>query len=452
MTAIKYLTRYRNIAPLAVFRMAFGAVLFFSSCRFIIRGWIDDFYIQPKFHFPFFGFEWLTPVPPVIMYLLYIIMAIAALFICVGLFYRIATVLFFIIFCYTELLDKTYYLNHYYLVTICSFLLIWVPANRYFSLDVLRKPTLMATQVPSWTILIFKYQLLIIYCCAGLSKLTNEWLIRAMPLKIWLPAKANIPVIGPLLKYEWTAYLFSWASALFDLTIPFILLNKSSRRFGYVLVIIFHLLTAILFQIGMFPWLMMSATLIYFSEGFHLNLIKQIRKIFGREDPVLVEHYLLVNNNFQHAGLFLLGCYFLIQVMVPFRYLCYPGNLLWTEQGYRFSWRVMLMEKSGSCFFYVGDGEHGRKFQVNNAEFLTSYQERMVETQPDMILQYAHILKRQYLAKGFSDPQVTVESYVSLNGTGSQLYIDSSVNLADEKESWFAGGKWILPYKNGGAK
>jgi Vitamin K-dependent gamma-carboxylase len=453
MTAIKYLTRYRNIAPLAVFRMAFGAVLFFSSCRFIAKGWIDDFYIKPKFHFPFFGFEWLAPLSPAIMYLLYIIMAIAALFICLGLFYRYATVIFFLIFCYAELLDKTYYLNHYYLVTICSFLLIWVPANRYFSLDVLRKPALLATQVPSWTILIFKFQLLIIYCCAGLSKLTNEWLIRAMPLKIWLPAKANIPVIGPLLKYEWTAYLFSWASALFDLTIPFILLNKSSRRFGYFLVIIFHLLTAILFQIGMFPWLMMSATLIYFSEGFHIRLIQQIHKIFNKEkEPAFVEYYLPMNNNLQHIAQVLLGAYFLIQIMVPFRYLCYPGNLLWTEQGFRFSWRVMLMEKSGTCFFYVKEGANGKKFQVNNAEFLTSYQERMVETQPDMILQYAHILKRQYLAKGFSDPQVTVESYVSLNGTGSRLYIDSSVNLADEKESWFVAKKWILPYKNGGRK
>lgn len=452
MTAIKYLTRYRNIAPLVVFRMAFGAVLFYSTCRFIARGWINDFYIHPKFHFPFFGFEWLAPMPPAIMYLLYVFMAVAALFICLGLFYRVAAVLFFLIFCYTELLDKTYYLNHYYLVTICSFLLIWVPANRFFSLDVLRKPGWLATQVPSWTILIFKYQLLIIYCCAGVSKLTNEWLIRAMPLKIWLPAKADVPVIGPLLKYEWIAYLFSWASALFDLTIPFILLNKSSRRFGYFLVIIFHLLTAILFQIGMFPWLMMSATLIYFSEGFHLKLILQMRKIFGKEDPAPAERYLPVNKNFQHTGLFLLGCYFFIQLMLPFRHLFYPGNLLWTEQGYRFSWRVMLMEKSGTSFFYVREGMHGRKFQVNNAEFLTPYQERMVETQPDMILQYAHILKWQYLEKGFSDPQVTVESYVSLNGTGSQLYIDSSVNLAGENESWFAAKKWILPYKNGAAK
>jgi hypothetical protein len=453
MTAIKNLTRYRNIAPLAVIRIAFGAVLFISSCRFIAKGWIDEFYIKPKFHFPFFGFEWLAPFSPAIMYLLYVIMAIAALFICLGLFYRIATILFFLIFCYVELLDKTYYLNHYYLVTICSFLLIWVPANRYFSLDVLRKPTLLATQVPSWTILIFKYQLLIIYCCAGLSKLSNEWLIRAMPLKIWLPAKANIPVIGPFLKYQWTAYLFSWVSALFDLTIPFILLNKSGRRFGYFLVIIFHLLTAILFQIGMFPWLMMSATLIYFSEGFHIRLILQIQKVFNKEkEPAFVEYYLPANKNFQHVGLVLLGGYFLIQVMVPFRYVCYPGNLLWTEQGYRFSWRVMLMEKSGTCFFYVKEGANGKKFQVNNAEFLTSYQERMVETQPDMILQYAHILKQQYLAKGFSDPRVTVESYVSLNGTGSRLYIDSSVNLADEKESWFAAKKWILPYKNGGTR
>ena len=283
---------------------------------------------------------------PAIMYLLYILMAIAALFICLGLFYRIATVLFFLIFCYAELLDKTYYLNHYYLVTICSFLLIWVPANRYFSLDVLRKPTLEVTQVPSWTILIFKYQLLIIYCCAGLSKLTNEWLIRAMPLKIWLPAKANIPVIGPFLKYEWTAYLFSWASALFDLTIPFILLNKSSRRFGYFLVIIFHLLTAILFQIGMFPWLMMSATLIYFSEGFHLKVIAQIRKIFGRKEPVSVERYLPVNKKLQHTGLILLGCLFFNTGDHSF-----PVSVLS---------RQFALDRTGISFFLARDA-HGKK-------------------------------------------------------------------------------------------
>ena len=450
MTAINYLTRYRNIAPLVVFRIAFGAVLFISTLRFILHGWVTDFYISPKFHFPFFGFEWLRPASPAVMYLLYAVMAVAALFICLGFFYRIASVSFFFIFCYAELLDKTYYLNHYYLVTICSFLLIWVPANRNFSLDVLRKPQLLATQVPSWTMLIFKYQLLIIYCCAGLSKLTHEWLIEAMPLKIWLPAKASLPLIGPLLKYQWTAYLFSWASALFDLTIPFILLNRSSRRFGYFLVIIFHVMTVILFQIGMFPWLMMSATLIYFSEGFHLKLIQWMReKIGNKKSKETLEQFLPVNKKRQQVTLVCMGLFFTLQIFIPFRYLLYPGNLLWTEQGYRFSWRVMLMEKSGTCFFYVRDGREGKKFQVNNAIFLTPYQERMVETQPDMILQYAKILADNYRDEGMHDPQVTVESYVSLNGSGSRLFIDSSVNLVQERESWFGEKKWILPYKNG---
>jgi hypothetical protein len=126
----------------------------------------------------------------------------------------------------------------------------------------------------------------------------------------------------------------------------------------------------------------------------------------------------------------------------------YPGKLLWTEEGYRFSWRVMLMEKSGATFFYVKDLDTGRKFQVDNAAFLTGYQERMMETQPDMMVQYAHILQREYQQQGIAHPKITVESYVALNGNGSRLYIDSTVNLAAEKETWFGHKKWILPYIN----
>src|SRR5882724_5189200 len=160
------------------------------------------------------------------------------------------------------------------------FLLILVPANRYCSIDILRKPSLKVTQTPAWTILLFKYQLCIVYCCAGLSKITRDWLIDAMPLRIWLPARSSIPLIGPLLRYEWTAYFFSWAGGLFDLSIVFLLLARPTRRIGYVLVIVFHVLTAVLFQIGMFPWLMMSATIVFFSEDFHVGLIRKARALF----------------------------------------------------------------------------------------------------------------------------------------------------------------------------
>ena len=410
---------------------------------------MTDFYVRPKFHFPFFGFEWVHPFGAAGMYVLYGVMALAALFVCLGLFYRVAAPVFFLCFCYAELLDKTYYLNHYYLVTICSFLLLLVPAHRYCSLDVLRKPSLEVERVPAWTILLFKYQLGIIYVCAGLSKLTADWLLRAEPLRIWLPAKSDLPIIGPLLRYEWTAYLFSWAGALFDLSIVFLLLARPTRRLAYGLVVVFHILTAVLFQIGMFPYLMMSATLIFFSEEVHIRLTEGIRRLFRRRAVVPgPQRTWQIRPALQKRLFPLLVVYFLFQLAIPFRYLLYPGRLLWTEEGYRFSWRVMLMEKGGTTFFYVKDPSTGRKFQVNNSEFLTAYQERMMETQPDMMLQYAHILQQQYQQQGIARPEVTVESYVTLNGSGSRLYIDSTVNLAGEKESWFGHKAWILPFTN----
>jgi len=447
-TGTNFLTRYRHIAPLAVLRIAFGAVLFVSTLRFIARGWVYDFYIKPRYHFPFFGFDRLQPLGAAGMYALYGIMAIAALFICIGLFYRVATPVFFICFCYAELLDKTFYLNHYYLVTIFSFLLIFVPAHRYASLDTLRKPSLRVEKIPAWMILLFKYQLCIIYICAGLSKLTKDWLIDAMPLRIWLPAKSNLLLIGPLLRYEWVAYLFSWAGALFDLSIVFLLLARPTRRIGYVLVVVFHILTAVLFQIGMFPYLMMSATLIFFPEEFHTGLIRKLRSLFSRSSslPVVPERSLPVRAGRQKLAMGLLGVYFTLQILLPFRYLLYPGTLLWTEEGYRFSWRVMLMEKGGTSFFYVRNPATGQKFEVDNSAFLSGYQERMMETQPEMMLQYAHILKNYYQQQGIARPEVTVQSYVTLNGSGSRLFIDSTVNLAEEKEHLFRHKAWINPF------
>ena len=446
MMGINYLKRYRHIAPLAMLRIAFGAVLFVSTVRFIAKGWVTDFYITPRFHFPFYGFEWLHPGSAGFMYTVYGLMATAAFCICTGLFYRMATIVFFCCFGYAEMLDKTYYLNHYYLVTIFSFLLILVPAHRYCSFDVLRKPSLRVTQVPSWTILIFKYQLCLIYFFAGLSKCTHDWLIEALPLRIWLPAKApTVPIIGPLLQHDWVAYLFSWGGMVFDLSISFLLLYRPTRRPAYILVIIFHALTALIFQIGVFPYLMMSATLIFFSENFHRSVLEKASAFFGRKASGGEEKLLVLSRPVRTTLLVVLGAHFLLQALVPLRFLLYPGTLFWTEEGYRFSWRVMLMEKSGTTYFYIKDPATGRKFQVNNGKFLTPYQERMMETQPDMMLQYAHILASEYKDLGMANPQVTVESYVTLNGHGSRLFIDSARNLAGEKETWFGHKNWILP-------
>jgi hypothetical protein len=439
-------TALKHIAPLAVLRMAFGFIMLISVVRFIVKGWINAFYIKPRFHFSFYGFDWVRPFSPAGMYLLFGLLVLAAIFITIGLFYRPAIIFFFAGFTYVELIDKTTYLNHYYFISVMAFLLIWVPVNRYFAVDVLRNPAKQTSRVPAWCIDIFKLQLVLVYFFAGLSKLNYDWLVTAMPLRIWLPAQSSLPIIGPLLAQTWVAYLFSWFGASFDLLIGFFLLSARTRRIAYVFVVIFHLATGWFFKIGMFPYIMICVTLVFFSEQTHQKIIASL-KIWLPEGKVELSDrsYCPSITATKIIGVFLMF-HFIIQLLLPFRYLLYPDKLYWTEEGYRFSWRVMLMEKGGTAFFHVKDAATGRTAEIINSQYLTDFQETQMATQPDMILQFAHFLADEYKKKGISNPIVTVQSYVTLNGSGSRLYIDSTVNLANEQEGW-GHKKWIIPFQ-----
>ena len=441
-----FLTAPRHIAPLAVLRMAFGAIMLISTIRFLVKGWVNSFYIKPRFHFAFYGFDWVKPLSATGMYGLFGLLILAAILVTIGLFYRVAILTFFLGFTYVELIDKTTYLNHYYLISVMAFLLILVPAHRYFSLDVVRKPRLLVNQVPRWTIDIFKLQLLLVYFFAGVSKLNYDWLIAAMPLKIWLPANSHLPIIGSLLTQTWVAYVFSWFGAVFDLVIGFLLLIDKTRKPAYLMVIVFHLATGWLFNIGMFPYIMICVTVIFFSEKTHIKIIGWLKSIGSKtvhEEYISTRMYQFSTPKRELIYVVLL-LHFTVQLLLPFRFLLYPGNLYWTEEGYRFSWRVMLMEKGGTIFFHVKDPETGKKAEVFNGQYLTELQEKMMATQPDMMLQFAHFLAHTYQKEGVKNPVVTAESYVTLNGNGSRLYIDSTVNLANEQET-FGHKKWILP-------
>ena len=431
-----------SIAPLVTFRITFGLLMFFSTLRFWWRGWVDSVYISPSFHFTYWGFEWVHPFGKTGMYIVFTIIALSALLITIGLAYRVAAILFFISFTYVELIDVTTYLNHYYFVSLVAFLMIWLPANRLYSMDVLLRPQLRRTYVPAWTVGILRFQVGIVYFFAGLAKLNTDWLINAEPMKTWLPAKSHIPVVGQWMYKEWVAYLFSWFGALYDLFIVFFLLNRRTRPWAYCLVLIFHIATAIFFPgIGMFPYVMIVSSLIFFSGSFHQTLLSRLSG--NKHALTLSAGYTPIYKKGLYAMLLV---YIFFQCLIPLRYLLYPGHLFWSEEGYRFSWRVMLMEKAGAAYFTVRDKSGNQFYEVNNAEFLTPLQEKMMSTQPDMILKYAHYLARTYIKRGIDQPRVCGEVYVTLNGAGSRLFIDSSVNLAAEPLSW-KHYNWILPYK-----
>lgn len=433
-----------SIAPLVVFRIIFGMMMFVGTLRFWLKGWIHEFFIQPDHFFHYYGFEWVKPMGEIGMYTIFGLLLISSLLIALGFYYRVSSILFFLLFTYVELIDVTNYLNHYYFISLVSFLMCFLPANRSFSLDTLFHREKSLDRVHNWTIAILKFQLGLVYFFAGIAKLNYDWLFNAMPMSIWLQAKTYWPILGALFTEKWVAYSCSWLACVFDLTVAFFLLSKRFRPFAYLVLVVFHIITGIMFPIGMFPWIMIFATLIFFSTDFHENVINFIRHRLNVKQPNSIGDNSLILHGFKKKFLtgFLLT-YVFFQILFPFRYLLYPGDLFWTEQGYRFSWRVMLMEKAGTAFFYVTDPETGNRGEVNNCDFLTPNQEKMMATQPDLILQYAQIIREEVESRGLKNPIINAEVYVTLNGSRSKPFIDPEVDLTTLQDD-FKPKDWIL--------
>ena len=472
-------------APLITFRLLFGALMLFSTLRFWSLGWIEDHFLDNKVQFKYYGFEWVELLSPVGMYTLHALMLFGALGIFWGALYRISAITFFISFTYVELIDLTYYLNHYYFVSLVAFLLIFLPAHRRCSIDAWCFPALRSRYTARWTILLLQFQVGVVYFYAGLAKLNPDWLLRALPLKIWLPAHTSLPLIGKVLGWKWVAYVFSWLGMLYDLTIVGWLSWRRTRWLAYGSVVVFHVLTGLLFQIGVFPLVMMAVTWIYFSPRFHERILEKIeigvatyrrlipfpeRALFHLantqvsavirmdthlskstsqskrlvDSPTLSPNLPNAANRLSIAARWsLLTIFVAFQLLFPLRSYAYAGDVFWTEQGYRFSWRVMLMEKAGTTTFFVTDPNTGREGIVNNGEYLCAHQEKQMAFQPDMILQFAHFLADEYTSVDGRRPRVRCEAYVTLNGAPSRLLIDPQINLSAVNDGW-QPKTWIL--------
>lgn len=430
-----------DIASLAAFRVLFGALMLVATVRFFAHGWIAEYFLTPKYFFPYFGLEWIRPWPGVGMYLHFAAMGVCAAAVMLGLYYRLAIVLFGLLFSYAHLIDRTNYLNHYYLVMCLSGLMAFLPLNRCASLDVLRKTIRKTDSVPAWMLWTLRAQLAVVYFFGGVAKLKSDWLIDAEPLGTWLAANTDFPVIGGLFQYTATAHVVSIAGALFDLTIVPLLLWSRTRWLALAAVAVFHLMTARLFQLGMFPWIMMCSSLLFLPPNWPRRLMAAgdgLRNVGAIHEsplrPTMPSHSIVVAA---------LGVYFVVQLLMPLRHWLYPGDVYWTEQGFRFSWNVMLMEKNGSTDFHVVEPTTGKQWDVSATQYLTRYQAKMMASQPDMIVDFSQLVARDFSERGVLNPQITVDAFASLNGRPMARLIDPTVDLAQQQDSLFHKS-WIL--------
>lgn len=450
----------------AVFRIAFGVLAFVAVCRFFLNGWIDALYVSPAHHMKYMWFEWVQPLPDLGMQLHFVLLGILAICIAVGLFYRWCVALFCIGFLYVELLDAVTYLNHYYWLSLTGALMIFLPLNRKWSLDAWRAGHgNTATTIPVSVLWLLRAQLVAVYVFGGIAKLNPDWLFNAMPLMIWLNQHGDYPVIGALLQQTWVAYAMSWAGAAFDLTIMLWMSLDNTRRFAYPILIAFHLITWQLFpSLGMFPWLMIACTLIFFKPDWPVRVLEVISHTsahvrrcvnvlpfnapttrFGKPSiqhaqPVVHQEPTVL----QRIAVVACAVIVVFQVAIPLRHWLYPGNVRWSEEGYRYAWRMMLSEKVGNVSFRVTDPQSGESWRVQPARYLSPLQVERTAIDPDMIQQTAHIIAADYESNGYAGVEVRADAFVAFNGRPYKRLIDPTTDLAAESRTVWSKD-WILP-------
>ncbi len=333
-------------------------------------------------------------------------------------------------------MQKTAYNNHYYLLVLVCFLMCFLPANRSHSLDVRMRPVLKTNAMYGYVKWIIVLQLFIVYTYAAIAKMYGDWLDFSM-IEVLMKPKKEYPIVGGLLQEPWVHQIIGTAGILFDLLIVPALLWKPTRKIAFILSIFFHLFNSIIFQIGIFPYLSLAFSVFFFEPETIRNLFFKKKEPYSKSEFQEPSY----KNLLLSIGVF----YFTLQFLLPLRHYAIADNVLWTEEGHRLSWRMMLRSRSGKGVFTVVDKNTQEKFPINPDDYLTKSQKRKVYTYPDFTWQFAQHLEREFEKEGKQVSVYLKNSRISINGKPYVPFINDKTDLAAEKWNPWKHHDWILP-------
>lgn len=446
----EFLFRKIDNSPLVIFRILFGILIMVECWGAIYTGWVEINMVNPKWNFSFIGFEWTNVLMGYDMFYYYVVMGFLGLLITVGFAYRFSIILFALMWSLTYFMQKTSYNNHYYLFMLVSWFMTFSPAHKFFSIDSLIFPRLKRLTCKQWVPVLFIAQLFIVYTFAALAKIYPGWMdgtflqAHFSHFGLLLSQKYNLPGLGTIVASREFSQIISWLGFLFDLLIIPAMLLQRTRGIAFKAAIFFHIFNSFAFGIGIFPFFSL-AMMIFFYDPLKVQAIVFPQKSFmmDRNDD---DSLLTTRRIFFSYCLFL---YLVWQIYLPIRHHFIPGNVFWTEEGHRLSWRMMLRSRSGQMDVYVMkptmDGKYGPREKIVLSDYLEHKQMRKVSSSPDMMWQLAYFLKADYAKKGIKDVKVFVDAKVAVNGSDYYQFTNPNVNLAGTSWRYFGHQNWIQP-------
>ena len=443
-----------DVASVVLFRFGFGLLMFWEVTRYFYFGWVEELFAKPQFHFQYEWFRWIVPFPGNGMYLLFAALGILALMITLGLFYRAAAILFFLGYTYVFLLDQAFYNNHFYLICLLSFMLVLAPLNKSWSLDVLRGAETHTDRLPAIWLWLMRFHMGVVYFYGGIAKFDPDWLNGMAPREL-LGAANRGTVFQPLMEYTWVPHFYAWSGMLFDLSIPFLMLWKPSRKWAFLAAVLFHTNNYFVFPIGIFPVLSLVLTMIFFDADFPRKFTPQIikqwfshhyRKRISAIDKSGSEQEILDSSmRFARPLLFFIGLYVAVHLVLPFRHLLYPGMTNLHEEGHYFAWRMMLRQKITRMQFNVTHPVTGERRYANPGDYLNTSQYKVFAGNPGMILLFVHHLDQLVQSNARFDPIITARIEVSLNGRDFRELVDPELDLSNIP-AYEPSYLWVKPF------
>lgn len=422
-------------SPLIIFRVLFGVLVSLECYGAIFTGWVKNVLIDPKFTFSFIGFEWLQPLPGNGMYFYFLLMGTLGLCIALGYRYRLASFAFLLMWSAVYLMQKSAYNNHYYLLVLIAAFMAVFPAHKSCSLDVKMHPSLRTEAMYSYIKWIVVAQLFLVYTFASIAKLYGDWLDFRVIAHL-MQKKSEYFLIGELLQKPLVHTVIGVFGIVFDFLIIPSLLWKRTRKYAFLVSIFFHLFNSIVFQIGIFPYLSLAFSVFFFEPETIRSLFLKKKKPYSMAKTLVPSRKNII--------LGVLAAYFLIQLALPLRHHFIQDDVLWTEEGHRMSWRMMLRSRAGQTDFYVVDKISREENRVQLNAYLTEKQIAKVSSYPDFIWQFAQYLKKQKSEEG-KEVAVYVHSEVGINGKTPRKFIDPKTDLASVPWHHFKHNEWILP-------
>lgn len=402
-----------SVYPIVALRLAFGFSMFLWALMMMFSGRVSAIYSPQLIHIPYRGLEWVQPLPVWAMYGVFTGIALSALALGAGWFFRRSAFVFTLLFAYAALIDQASYLSYYYFVLLLAVMLLLSPAHRNFSIDLIRKPEIRIDYIPRWLLLAFQLQVAMVFFFAGMAKLNADWLFSGAQMSSWV--NNSIEQLGWSLHIPgWLPMVFSWMMLLFDFIIPHFLFDQRTSYRAFWVVLMVQTIGFILLPTGIFPLLMILACTVFLPA-------ERIHNFFSRVAYFLYDVFEFKGDVFQPGGNFmlqfkvrflfpLLALMFIgIQVFAPVVMYLQIGSVRWANSAFHFSAEMPINTRFTDLQFYSKNTLTGQIDRIDVEQLLTPEQKMRISSDTSLVEGFITQL-REKSELGLNKPEILIEA------------------------------------------